>query len=154
MNTDYEKQLEAAINRALKRLPELKAPGTLVARVMERLERRKTAPWYRQDWQAWPLPIRVGGLAALVLLFGALCFAGAEAPHTRGFSLVLAQVHGWLLNATALGNAVQALGETALITFRHLGTPILIGCLTAVGLAWAMCLGLGTYCVRLAMTRR
>ena len=154
MNTDYEKQLEAEIDRELKRLPELRAPGTLAARVMERIEYRKTAPWYRQEWQAWPIPMRVGGLTVLVLLFGALCFAGAEASHTRGLSLVLGQVSGWLLNVAALWNAIQALGETALIAFRHLGMPIVIGLLTAVGLAWAMCLGLGTYCVRLAVTRR
>ncbi len=154
MNTDYEKQLEAEIDRALKRLPELKAPGTLAVHVMERIEYRKTASWYRQEWQAWPLPMRAGGLVALVLLFGALCFAGAEAPHTRGFSLVLGLVQGWLLNVTALWNAVHALGEAVLIAFRQLGMPIVIGCLTAVGLAWAMCLGLGTYCVRLAVTRR
>ena len=58
MNSEYEKRLEAEIERELKGLPELTAPGTLVSRVMAAIEQRADRPWYRQPWQAWPVALR------------------------------------------------------------------------------------------------
>ena len=154
MNPDYEKRLETEIDRELKGLPELPAPGPLAQRVVEAIEERNRAPWYRQAWQNWPLLLRAAALLALVSLFGALCFAGWKVPRTEGFSLAMQQVGNWFSSVTAVWNALNALGATVLLLFNHLGTGVLLGCLAAMALAWAMCLGLGTFCVRLALMRR
>ena len=58
MNPDYDKQLEAAISRELKALPELAAPAALASRVMAAIEQRARVPWYRRSWQTWPVALR------------------------------------------------------------------------------------------------
>jgi hypothetical protein len=89
-----------------------------------------------------------------VSLFGALCFAGWKVPRTEGFSVAMHQLGGWFSSVTTLWNALNALVATVLLLFKHLGTGVFIGCLAAIALAWAMCLGLGTFCVRLVLIRR
>ena len=154
MNPDYEKRLETEIDRELKGLPELPAPGTLARRVMAAIEQRDTAPWYRQAWQNWPFLLRATALLGLVSLFGVLCFAGWKVPRTAEFSLAMQQVGGWFSSVTAIWNALNSLAATLLLLFKQLGTGVLLGCLAAMALAWVMCLGLGTFCVRLALMRR
>ncbi len=154
MNPEYEKQLESEIDRELKGLPDLPAPGSLARRVLAGIEQRRSVPWYRQAWQNWPLPLRAGALVVLAALFGALCFAGWKLTHAQQLSIAMQQAGSWFSGITTLFNALNALGTTAVILFKHLGTGVLIGCLAAMALAWMMCLGLGTFCVRLALTRR
>ena len=43
MNPDYDKQLEAAISRELKAMPELAAPGGLANRVMRVIARSRNS---------------------------------------------------------------------------------------------------------------
>src|SRR3954452_6446369 len=71
-----DKRLEMEIDRQLKRLPDLQAPASLAPRVMAIISARATAPWYQRSWSMWPGAVRWSALAALLALFGGLCYAG------------------------------------------------------------------------------
>lgn len=154
MNSEHDEQLTAEIDRELKGLPELRAPATLLRRVNAAIEQRRRLPWYRQSWQAWPLPVRTAALVVLAVFFASLCLGVWKLPDTEGYSVASRQAAGWLTGLTTLWNAFNALITTLGQAVQQLGRGFLIGGLAAVALAWAMCLGLGTACVRLAFARR
>src|SRR5213075_540057 len=86
MNPEYEKNLEAQIDRALKELPDLVAPSRLLPRVLETIARRHSLPWYRQPWQMWPAAVRVATMIFLLASCGALCAACWQLTRAAGFS--------------------------------------------------------------------
>ncbi len=134
MSLEYEKRLESEIDKELRALPELIAPHSLFLRVMAAIESRLNLPWYRQSWQGWPLALRAVSLVILLALFGGLCFA------TWKFSAILHAV------SVVLGSLVLAV--------KQLSTAVIICCLVALGFGYAMCVGLGTVYLRLALSRR
>ena len=154
MKSEHEEKLVAEIDRELKGLPELQAPPTLLRRVMAALEARERLPWYRQAWQAWPTPLRAGALVLLIAFFASLCLGAWKLPDTEGYVTATHQAAGWLAGLTTLWNALNALVSAFVHVVQGLGQGFLIGALAAAALAWAMCLGLGTACVRLAFARR
>jgi hypothetical protein len=154
MNPEYERKLEAAIDLELKGLPGLTAPDTLSRRVMAAIERRATVPWYRTAWQNWPLSVRIPALALLVVFFGALCFGVWKLPHTEVATAGAAKVSGWFSVFVTLWNALNAVVGVLVLAIKQLGTGLLAAILGAIVLAWVMCLGVGTACVRLAWARR
>src|SRR5262245_13236160 len=56
--------IDRRLNRALERLPVPRAPETLVPRVMQAIESRTNAPWYRREWRLWPLGWQLLSLGA------------------------------------------------------------------------------------------
>ena len=154
MNSDYEKQLESEVDRQLKALPPLVAPATLVARVLAVIENRAVLPWYRQSWPVWPLALRAVSLLILLGGFGALCFAGWEVSQAPSVLAAGHRIAGWFSGMNTVWNAMNALGGAVVVVAKHLGTGFIIGCLAAVALGYALCLGLGTVYVRLAFARR
>jgi len=154
VNQEYEKRLEAEIDRALKGLREMPAPRLLVSQVMAALEQRARLPWYRQPWQMWPLPLRVVSLLILLAVFGGLCFAGWKLPHTAAFAAAIHRIGGWFSGVTTLWNALNVLMGALVVTVKHLGTGFMIACLAALAFGYAMCVGLGTVYVRLGLARR
>jgi hypothetical protein len=153
MNTERNQRLEQQVDIVLKALPDLQAPPTLVPRVLAILEHRSSIPWYRQAWQSWSAAARTGALAGMLALFSALCFGAWKATQLDGVVAATDRVRGWtaLLNTacntihvvwTALGHAVQQYGTSWIVAF-----------LVAAGLGYALCIGLGTLCVRLALAR-
>lgn len=154
MNPDYEKQLEAAIDRELKGLGELPAPATLVSRVMRAVEQRAGRPWYRRAWQTWPAPLRAASLAALLVVFGGICFGVVGLSQAASASAPAHQLGGWLASVGAVFKTLGVLAEAVVLAVRHLGMVLLIGCIVGIALAYAACLGLGTAWMRLALARR
>ena len=151
MNADYERQLEAEISRELKQLPELTAPPSLVSRVLTTLERRSLVPWYQRSWQMWPAGLRWASLLALVALFGSLCFGGWELAHTQTVTLALRRVANGFAACSAVGNTLNVLLGSAVLVAEHLGTGFMIACLAALALGYAICVGLGTAYMRIAL---
>ena len=78
MNDEYKKQLEAGVQRELNALGELEAPPEIARRVMRVIEQRAAAPWYRREWQAWPLALQAGSLVGLLAAFAFLCFGSSQ----------------------------------------------------------------------------
>ncbi len=156
MNTgaEYEKQLETAIDRELRGLPELQAPAALQQRVLAAIRLGATAPWYRRSWEYWPVALRWGSLAFLLAFFGAVVFAGWELSRAAGFAAVRSELAGLFSGVSAVWNTVHALLAAVALVAKHLGTPFIVGCGVALAVGYAICVGLGTAFVRLAYARR
>ena len=154
MKTDYEKQLETAIDRELKALPELSAPKTLLPRVLASIQRQQRAPWYHQSWLQWPVPARVTVFALLAALFGGLCFGAWQVGQGDSLSAVVQPASGLLRGALTLWHAAVVLLESLILAVRSLGTWFLAGCLAIIMIGYASCLGLGSLWLRLAFAKR
>ena len=154
MDPDYEKVLEAEIDRQLKALPELLAPRSLAPRVMAALARRDSLPWYRQSWPAWPVPVRVFALVISLALFAVFCYAGWEFSQLPAFAVISGKLAGVFSLIDSLLNTVNVLLAALLLAFKHLGNWVVFGSLAALALAYAMCVGLGSVYFRLAFARR
>jgi hypothetical protein len=154
MNPDYDKQLEATINRELKALPELPAPGTLANRVMAAIGQRDRAPWYRRSWQTWPAAWQAALLVVLLALFGGLCLGGWQLSQAEVTMFALHRVSEWFSGLNVIGNTFNALASATVLVAKKLGTGFIVVCLVATGTAYAMCIGLGTVYYRLAFAKR
>jgi len=95
MNFDYERRLEEAVDRDLKCLPELRAPNTLMFRVMKVIEARLGLPWYRQSWQMWPVALQAVSLVVLLAIFGSLCFGTWKLTHLESVAAATGSVGHW-----------------------------------------------------------
>ena len=154
MKPEYEKELEAEIDRELKGLPELPAPDTLASRVMLAIESRAKVAWYRQPWQMWPAALRMGSLVLLLALFGGLCFAGWRLAQGEAFIGATREFGRWLSGVSALENTLNVLLGAVVLAVKQLGTGFIVAALAALAIGYAICLGLGTVCVRIAFARR
>jgi hypothetical protein len=154
MNPDYDRQLEAAISRELKVLPELAAPDALASRVMAEIEQRARIPWYCRSWQAWPAALQAASLVVLLALFGGLCLAGWKLSQTEDTTFALHRVEEWFSGLGLIGNTFNVLVSAAVLVVKKLGTGFIITCLVAAGIGYAMCVGLGTVYFRLAFAKR
>jgi hypothetical protein len=154
MNPDYERNLERQIDRALKALPELPAPNTLCARVMAAVAARQALPWYRQPWQNWSLTWRAVSMTFLLLSFGGFCVAAWQLTQAAGYTAAMAEVKQVFSGIGLIWHTVEVLLGALVLVCKQLGTAFMIGCLVAVGIGYAICVGLGTVCVRLALAHR
>jgi hypothetical protein len=71
-------ETERRIDRALKELPLLRAPDTLLPRVSAAVQAWMRRPWYERAWFTWPLALRVVGITTLALM---LASASVVAPE-------------------------------------------------------------------------
>src|SRR3954468_14134709 len=154
MNLEYEKKLEAEIDRELKSLPEIPAPATLISRVMATIELRAALPWFRRAWHTWPDPLQGLFLVTMLALFGGICFGAWEVTHTTTFALAVHKVGGWFSGLAAIWTALNALAAAVLAILKQLNTAVVIAFMVAAALGYAIFLTLGTVYVRLAFAKR
>ncbi|HTL54481.1 MAG TPA: hypothetical protein VL361_02330 [Candidatus Limnocylindrales bacterium] len=154
MNSEYQKNLEARIDRALKALPDLPAPRHLLPQVMQKIARLNSLPWYQQPWQAWPVALRATTLAFLLASCGGLCIACWQLTRAAGFAAATQEIAQTFSGITAIWNTVNVLLTALVLVLKHFGTAFIIGCCAAFAFGYAICVGLGTACVRLAYSRR
>ena len=154
MNSNDDQQLESAVRRELKALPELTAPAALINRVMAAIELRQNAPWYRRSWTTWPGTLQVAAFATLLVVFGGLCLAGWEFSHAQTLAQAQHQIGQRLSGFSALGNLLTSLASSVVLVGKKLGTPFWVACLFVAGLSYAVFLGLGTVYFRLAFGKR
>jgi hypothetical protein len=154
MDADYEKRLEAAIDRLLKELPEMSAPHNLASRVLASIESRASVPWYRQSWQIWPVGLRVASFVILAGLFAAVCFASWKIVQAESFLAATQRVGGWFSSLSAIWNAINVLAGALVLAVKQLGTGFIIACVIAMAFGYAMCIGAGTVYFRLGFARR
>lgn len=154
MNAEYEKQLEAGVRRELNALGELDAPPEIARRVMRVIGQRAAAPWYRREWQTWPLAFRGVSLVGLLAAFTLLCFGSWQLVHSAALTPAAREVSGWFSLADAVWNAATVLVTALALAFRSLGPAVLIGSTVMLLTCYATCVGLGTVYWRLAYARR
>jgi len=70
-------ELQGRIDRELKSLPALRAPGTLLPRVLAAVRHWADRPWYARAWFTWPMWWRV---ASAVALLAVLAGVGVALP--------------------------------------------------------------------------
>lgn len=150
MNTEYEKQLEAAVRRELKALGELEAPPEIAQRVLRVIEQRAMTPWYRREWQSWPLAFQGASLVGLLAAFSGLYLGGAQLAHFAALTPAAREVSGWFSLVDAVWNAANVLANALGLAFRSLGPAVIIGTVVMLLICYAMCVGLGTVYWRLA----
>jgi len=154
MSLEYERKLEAEIDRELKSLPDVAAPSTLVARVMAAIELRAALPWFRRAWHTWPGSLQGLFLVTMLALFGGICFGGWEASHTATFGLAVHKVGDWFSSFGAIYTTLNALAGAIVALIKQVNSVVLVAFLFAAGLGYAIFLGLGTMYVRLAFAKR
>ena len=154
MNPEYEKNLESHLDRLLKELPELDAPQSLVPRVMTAIAAFKPLPWYRQPWLAWPLSLRVAAMVFLLALFGGLCTATFQLTRAAGFANAMQELGQTFSFLGSIWSVINVLLSAVILVVKHLGTGFIVGCCLTAALGYAVCIGLGTACVRLAYARK
>jgi hypothetical protein len=154
MNLHHEQPLETAVDRELKALPHLRAPSSLASRVMAKLEQPASLPWYRRDWQTWPLPLQAVSLLVLLVAFAGVCSGSWQIIHTPVVASVIHNIGGWLNALNVIWKTAGVLINAGALAFTSLGTWVIAGCLAMLALGYATCLGLGTIYFRLAFARR
>jgi hypothetical protein len=154
MKPDDEMKWEEEIGAALKELPELKAPPTLMRRVMASIENRGELPWYQRSWQSWPVGLRTASFVALLLLFGGLTFGVWELFHAPGTSLALNKVADWFSGFGTAWNALRTVAGAVVLAIERLGTVAVVAGILLVMFAYFACIGLGTVAVRFTFVRR
>jgi hypothetical protein len=144
---------DEALDRQLKNLPLLKAPPNVAARVLDAVARHQQA-WYRQSWQYWSLPLQIGSVLALSLVFAGICFVAWKAPAFGPVASSLDTLRTWAATGGVWLTALLTLLDACWLAIKNLGTGFLIGCLVSAGLAYATFVGFGTVYLRLALPRR
>jgi hypothetical protein len=144
-------KLEREIDRALKSLPEMRAPSSLAPRVMAVIEGRARVRWYQQSWVLWPMRVRATVLAGLAIFFAGLCVA---MWHFHGFGTISGQANTWMARSHTLSNVLLVILGAMADAVKRMGTGFIAACVAAAMLGYAMCLGLGTLCVRLTAPRK
>lgn len=146
--------LEELIHRELAKLPERQAPPSLVPRVLARIQAQEQRRWWQRPWSSWPrrwqlafLPV-VGSCAAgavLVLFFLESLGVGQWSfePVWKTASFI-----------SGLWDVLSALGSAVLILARSAAPNWFWGLACLPVLLYLVCIGLGTLCFRVAVSRR
>lgn len=154
MNPNHEHELEALVDRELKALPPLSAPPNLAPRILAAIAARAEAPWYRRAWQTWPLPLQGASLAVLLALFSTICVGGWRLFQSEAVVETSAKVGGVLSVFELLFRTLGVLRDAGLQVIQHVGSGYVMGFAVMVLMAYAVCLALGSACVRFAFARR
>jgi hypothetical protein len=154
MNENKNSQLEAAVDRELKALPNLRAPQTLLPRVMAVLEQRAGLPWYRRAWQTWPLPLQAVSMLVLLVAFAGLCLGSWQLVNAPAVASATSEASGWIRILSRTLSTLGVLVNALALAVRSLGPLVLFGIMMALLLGYAACVGFGTLYVRLAFARR
>ena len=153
MDPDYDKNLESEIDRELKELGELQAPDSLMRRVFTVLEDRAELPWYRRRWLYWPLGWQCAAASLLLVLVVGLGIGSLLLLRTDSIANALQPIQVWLSGLSAAGHAIGVLANAGGLLFKQLGTGLIAACLVAAALLYAIGIGLGSLCFRLAAIR-
>jgi hypothetical protein len=129
--------LETLVDRELRQLPALRAPQTLLPRVLAAVQQWSQRPWYARAWFTWPVAAQIASAAALVLIVvgSALLITGAQIAVDETSARLLSRVSPFAQSAEATVNAARVL-------WRALVEPLLI---YAFGLVVLMCLACAAF---------
>ena len=135
---------DAALHEELRRLPNLRAPETLVPQVRAILARRAARPWWQQPWLAWPRAWQATSGAAMFALIGLWAWVEPAAVDRARSSLE---------PVSARWAALETLFDTVAAVSRVF--PDNAGALELAALAgmYLLCVGLITACFRVAASR-
>lgn len=154
MKPNPENELAALVDRELKSLPPLHAPPTLAPRILAAIAACTEVPWYRRAWQTWPLALQGSSLAVLLALFGTLCFGGWKFSQSEAVVATAGKASGVLSVFELAFRTLGVLRDAGVQVIQHIGPGYVIGFAVMALTAYAVCLALGSACVRFAFARR
>jgi hypothetical protein len=102
MSTQDPNNLESAIHRTLRSIPDRRAPAGLERRVLAELNRRAALPWWRKSYVYWPMAVRVGFFAGSAVAAAVIVMALVSLRHAPGASELAGDVgerFAWLAAA-------------------------------------------------------
>lgn len=149
MHREPKDSLEAWADRALKQLPERRAPARFAPKVLAAIQKRQALPWYRRPWLSWPRQFQVLSLGTLATLgTGAVWLMSAARAAATPVVTNVKQ------DASTVWNILNALGQAASLAAAQVPSYIWIGLASVILVAWLSCLALGTACWKLAQSSR
>ncbi|HWD17706.1 MAG TPA: hypothetical protein VHB20_00375 [Verrucomicrobiae bacterium] len=153
MSSEENQAWEARLDRALKELPELPAPGGLVDRTMAALETRPKSAWHQQPWTAWPLWLRAVSLSGMLAVIGALATIKWNWARALGEMILPPSWQAPLAKWDVLWETIDTLGRAACALARHADGWVTALAVVAAVMAYLACIGLGTLAARLTAAR-
>lgn len=154
MKTEQDRGCERWLDRELRRLPDLPAPAALVHRVMLAVHRRRSLPWYRRPWSAWPPACQILSMFLFAGLAGLAIAAVINPTWLPGWGGLDQQWRQIDEAGRGLLAVVTVLFEALLLFFEAVGRHFfLIGaCLALAG--YLVTVAILSACYRLALQQR
>jgi hypothetical protein len=153
MNEDFQEKLERRIHQHLHQLAPLKAPKTFTPRVLSMLEARQRLPWWRKSWTGWSFGVRLLVFTLLLSVAGIGGYAGMQIDSGLFLESLLEPLVVCFSSLEPFWNVLAALGNATLLLLRS-GGHVLLWIMAAVAaLMYLTCVGLGTVCYRVAVSR-
>jgi hypothetical protein len=148
MSPNNTEKLEAAIHRALRSVPDRKAPAGLEGRILAELNRLASLPWWRRSFAHWPLAPRViffaGSAVAAALVVNALMMVGfSNVAHDLAAGVT--QRLAWISLAREI---TAAIGVKVRLVVGAIPPVWLYGTATAVVLCYATLAAIGAAAYR------
>ena len=144
MRPEIDSNLERVIHQELRKLPAVKAPDALAARVLATVRAQQALPWWQKSIWQWPNSART---LFLILLAVAVATISSSTWWAGDFAAKGADV----LNESA--RPLLPLGNAFFVLWRTLLQNVVIFGFAFSGMLYLLCVGAGTMFVRFA-TRR
>jgi hypothetical protein len=142
------RELESLIDRQLRRLPEPRAPRSLLPRVMAAVAEARR-PWYARAWRTWPIGLQIASALAGLVAIAAMSLA---LPVAQTW-LVADSSPLWMDLVSRAGRIVahtEEVGRAAEVVWRALIAPVATAALVPVLMMCAASLAFGAALSRLA----
>jgi hypothetical protein len=154
MSPNDPDRLEDTINRALRSIPDRRAPASLEGRVLAELGRLSALPWWRRSFAHWPLAARVvffaGSAVAAAVVVNALMMVGLSS-FAHDLAAGVGQRLAWISLAR---NVTVAIGDKARLVIGAIPPVWLYGAAGAVALCYATLAAIGAAAYRAASFAR
>lgn len=148
MIPEPDPKLASQLDAALKKLPDAKAPPSLVWQVLLAIEAQDALPWWRRSWWNWPMPAKaafavITTVLAAILSGGGYVLSEGATAYSRHWTekLAMPDLHATFFESVF--NAAQVLSQS----FQ----PLLHYAAFAGVILYLLCIGLGTACFRFAV---
>jgi hypothetical protein len=131
--------LEKFIHQQLQKLPEYKAPDSLVTNVLSAIAARKKLPWWKQSFTFWPRRVQCLLYAALSFAFVAAIYGTARAAD----NVAVPDVSGQLSSYAWVARTIRSVGEALFLSVFNLPVQYLAGLIAVFLLLYGACLAAG-----------
>jgi hypothetical protein len=138
--------LEELIDRELRRLPQPRAPRSLLPNVLAAADRWSARPWYTRAWTNWPRGWQVASAAvASIAILGLAWLVGSvgAAANVAAASPALASTTETIQRISSLVSGVETTAGAARVVWLALVQPVVIYAFAFVAVMFSACVVLG-----------
>ena len=142
-----DRPLDAALDSALARLTTMRAPETLLPRVMAVTRGLTARPWYARPWDTWPIVYQRMSVAVCLLVLAAMTLT-MPLGNGRWLEAIVDRTNGrfdiWLQAIHDMGRiarSAEAVTNTAGSLWQGLSVPLLLYA-SVVGVLLCLVMGL------------